>query len=309
MITQGDKDHPVQLNDHLWGDKITEVHWNPGGIVTVEVTFVPGLANILSFNPFEQPPNTDFNAGDTVGPDKYNNEYIIFPENIAVDAGPWLAENEIFPVVSDFHIVIPGPDSADWVPEDKSNAIAVGNSAAGYPGPTVDLIGAVPVFPTLIETNPDGHKIQYFGQGYAAKNPWWFFTDNYGNPDPFHATDNFMYDYAALDSEGINDHSEVLVWFRVLTRPPVYYEKSKMIWLFNCTSSKVIVGRIIGSPGAPCDFTLRGYNVGTQFTFNADATITAKNANGTPATAKWAASGSASDGAPHDFNGQGLITA
>lgn len=301
----GSNDRPVQL-DHF--QTIREVHWNAGGMVTVEMVYIQSLTFVRLWSPENVFPKTDTPSGATLGPDDYKSEYVIYPTSISHDEGQWLAEDEIFPWVADYHVVIPGPNSADFRQEDKDSAIAIGRSITGY-DPNIDLVGAVPVFNQITVTNPDGSHLSYYN-GYTPKNPWWFFTDERGQKDPYHDSDNIMYDYAALDNDGINDHSESLVWYRQLDVPPRYYEKVKQCWLFNFSPDKMKIGRIIATgPGSPGDYTLRGYQFGTVFTFNADGTITAKKADGTPATPVWTASGSASDGAPHDFSGTGPIVA
>lgn len=301
----GSRDRPVNLDPF---QLIVGVGWAAGGLVVVELTYIIGLTFVRFWSPEDTFPKTDNVAGDIVGPDDYKNEYGYYPMGISVDAGPWLAEQEIIAWVADYRITFPGPNSADYTEEGKTNAINAGHAATGY-YPQIDVIGASPVFNLQTIENPNGSRYSYY-YGYTAKNPWWFFTDNNGNKDPYHNEDNIMYDYAALDNNGINDWSEVLVWYRQTNRPPVYYEQVKQCWLINFAADKMKIMRIIAAgPGTPGDYVLKGYPTGTFFTFNSDATITAKKADGTIATPSWTASGSAHDGAPHDFSGGGPIVA
>lgn len=302
-IKQGNREHPVDLNDHVFGPIITEVHWALGGTAVLEMIYVPGTSFVDFVDPSDVDMTFRYFAGDTFTTTDIKDEYAI-KTNVSHDEGPWRAENEIVSWIADYRITIPSPNSADYNQSDKDRTVADGNARTGH-NVNIDVIGGSPVFNLNTVTEPDGSRYNFYS-GYTVKNPWWFFTDFSGNKDPFHEFDNIMYDYAALDNNGINDHSEVLVWYSVHVRPPVDYEKLRENWIINFLPGKTKTMRIAAS-SVICEYTLRVFKNSVKYVLNADGTVTVQNLDGTPAVPSFTGSGSQANGPLRYFSSSGFL--
>lgn len=296
----GSVDKPVSL-DHY--QNVIGVNWGGQRVGILEMSYVPGTSFVEMYDSSDVDVANRYNAGDTVKLiDDIKDDWMV-KTLVSHDDGPWRAENEIVSWIADYRVTTRSPNSADYDQDDFDGIVAAGDSFAGY-HVKIQAIGGSPVFNLQTTSEPDGAHYSVYN-GYTIKNPWWFFTDYNGNKDPSHEFDNIMYDYSALDNNGINDWSMVLVWYHEHTRPPVDYEKLKQNWLVNFSPGKSNVIAIY-TGNVFCEYRLRIFRAPVKATFNSDGTVTVLNMDNTPAVPAFLGNGSQAGG-PKYFNSAGFV--
>lgn len=267
----GTVDRPAKLNDHTFGPILKEVHWPAGGWAVLTMTDIPGITQVRVESPADIFVDLRYNPGDTVTVDDLKDSYVTHLSNNH-DEGPWRAENA-FDVLE---VDVWGRDTTGS-PELESLRTS-GMMQTGRP-PDLEVIDGMAHFIKDIVTQPDGHRVQFYGH-YVIEGPnWYATTDGYGNPN--------------TDPDPIVSYigGTELLWYHKNHIPPVDYEKIKSSWIINFTSGKTQTVSIY--TGLVCEFTLRTYSNAAKFIVNADGTVTVQDATGAPAVVKLEQSGSA----------------
>lgn len=277
--TEGSRDRPLNVNDHLFGPIIEEVHWVSGGIVVVELEFLQGISGLVVsvVNPENTFIPTDSRFTE-IFPEDYRDDENWYAKKVGpvglVQEGI-ITQDEINDIWIWDQYLIRGatddPDSTARALEDLNNRF--GQFKLHYEGMQVawdtEHFGRPLLGDYITYTHPNGHKVTYahgatpLSIGYIA----WRSPVGNGEYNGVVIRPNDPNGFPEPPQNFSNTNS--WYWYHLGTAPAAKVDKVRQAYLIYFKSDRTITAEIfnafVNTLPEPQSYKLRGYPDGTAF--------------------------------------------